>query len=247
MWQRFTERSRKAIFYAQEEAGRLGENHVETEHLLLGLVREEDSVAARIIDRIGVSLESIRSEVERQVVHGNGRLGQDMQLTTRTKRVVDLAYDEARLLDHNYIGTEHLLLGLISEGEGMAGRILASLGIELERARREVRYLQGDAVVAEPGAPSVKRSNPPAPSAEMPATLKEQLALVRTKLKQQTRAVLEIDIAIGKLAEAEAAIVRGESPVALSQLGSGKEWVYLAAHLLGAVLVMEELDRETGA
>ncbi len=142
MWQRFTERARKVVFYAQEEAGRLGENYVSTEHLLLGLVRENDSVAARILDRIGVSLGRIRSEIERQVARGDGRLGQDMQLTPRAKRVIDLAYDEARQLNNNYIGTEHLLLGLIREGEGLAGRVLSKLGVDLDRTRREVMNLQ---------------------------------------------------------------------------------------------------------
>jgi ATP-dependent Clp protease ATP-binding subunit ClpC len=142
MWQRFTERARRVIFFAQEEAGRLGENFVTTEHLLLGLVRESDSVAARILERMGVSLNRVRSEVERQVTRGDGRLGQDMQLTPRAKRVIDLAYDEARQLNNNYIGTEHLLLGLIREGEGLAARVLAKLGVDLERTRREVMSLQ---------------------------------------------------------------------------------------------------------
>ncbi|HLI47788.1 MAG TPA: ATP-dependent Clp protease ATP-binding subunit [Chthonomonas sp.] len=142
MWQRFTERARRVVFFAQEEAGRLGENYVSTEHLLLGLVRESDSVAARILERMGVSLGRIRSEIERQVSHGDGRPTQDMQLTPRAKRVIDLAYDEARQLNNNYIGTEHLLLGLIREGEGLAGRVLAKLGVDLERTRREVQALQ---------------------------------------------------------------------------------------------------------
>src|SRR4051794_9378685 len=142
MWQRFTERARRVVFFAQEEAGRLGENYVSTEHLLLGLVRENDSVAARILDRMGVSLGRIRSEIERQVTRGDGRLGQDMQLTPRAKRVIDLAYDEARQLNNNYIGTEHLLLGLIREGEGLAGRVLAKLNVDLERTRREGMGLQ---------------------------------------------------------------------------------------------------------
>ncbi len=142
MWQRFTERARRVVFFAQEEAGRLGENYVSTEHLLLGLVRENDSVAARILDRMGVSMGRIRSEIERQVTRGDGRLGQDMQLTPRAKRVIDLAYDEARNLNNNYIGTEHLLLGLIREGEGMAARVLQRLGVDLERTRREVMNLQ---------------------------------------------------------------------------------------------------------
>jgi ATP-dependent Clp protease ATP-binding subunit ClpC len=142
MWQRFTERARRVVFFAQEEAGRLGENYVASEHLLLGLVRENDSVAAHVLDSMGVSLVRIRSEIEKQVTPGTGHLGQDMQLTPRGKRVIDLAYDEARNLSNNYIGTEHLLLGLIREGEGLAGRALAKLGVDLARARKEVKTLQ---------------------------------------------------------------------------------------------------------
>ena len=161
MWQRFTERARRVVFFAQEEAGRLGENYVSTEHLLLGLVRENDSVAARILDRMGVSLGRIRSEIERQVTRGDGRLGQDMQLTPRAKRVIDLAYDEARQLSNNYIGTEHLLLGLIREGEGLAGRVLAKLGVELERTRREVMHLQDNDSGMAPAQKQGQRSRTP--------------------------------------------------------------------------------------
>lgn len=161
MWQRFTERARRVIFFAQEEAGRLGENFVTTEHLLLGLVRENDSVAARILERMGVSLNRVRSEVERQVTRGDGRLGQDMQLTPRAKRVIDLAYDEARQLNNNYIGTEHLLLGLIREGEGLAARVLAKLGVDLERTRREVMSLQDSDTALPASSGSKPRSRTP--------------------------------------------------------------------------------------
>jgi ATP-dependent Clp protease ATP-binding subunit ClpC len=142
MWQRFTERARKVVFYAQEEAQKFGEGYVSTEHLLLGLVRETDSVAARVLERLGVGLNRIRAEVEKQLPRSEPRPSQEMSLTPRAKRVIDLAYDEARNLNNNYIGTEHLLLGLIREGDGLAGRVLAKLGVELERARREVMSLQ---------------------------------------------------------------------------------------------------------
>ena len=146
MWQRFTERARKVVFYAQEEAQKFGEGYVSTEHLLLGLVRESDSVAARVLERLGVSLSRIRAEVEKQLPRGETRHSQDMSLTPRAKRVIDLAYDEARNLNNNYIGTEHLLLGLIREGDGLAGRVLAKLGVELDRGRREVMALQDNDV-----------------------------------------------------------------------------------------------------
>jgi len=149
MWQRFTERARKVVFFAQEEAARLGENYVSTEHMLLGLLREPDSVAGRLLVRLGLDPEVIRVDVDRQSAHGDGRLGQDMQLTPRAKRVIDLAYDEAKLLNNNYIGTEHLLLGLIREDEGLAGRVLVKAGAELGATREAVRNLH-EAVKTDP-------------------------------------------------------------------------------------------------
>lgn len=129
-----------------------------TEHLLLGLVRESDSVAARVLERLGVTLTKIRSEVEKQLPKSDARPSQEMTLTPRAKRVIDLAYDEARNLNNNYIGTEHLLLGLIREGDGLAGRVLMKLGIELDRARREVMALQdNEATPSKPGEKSSER------------------------------------------------------------------------------------------
>src|SRR5947207_7313758 len=142
MWQRFTERARRIIFFAQEEAARMGENDVGPEHILLGLVCENDSVAARILEHLGVPLGRIRSEVERQVTRGHGNLGQDMQLMPRAKRVIDLAYEEARRLNNNYIGTEHLLLGLIREGDGLAARVLVKQGADLKKVQRAVEVIQ---------------------------------------------------------------------------------------------------------
>src|SRR5512135_2777718 len=109
MWQRFTERARKVIFYAQEEAQRLGEGCVSTEHLLLGLVRETNSMAMRVLMGVGVDPARVREGVEKQLPQGDARPSQDMTLAPRAKRVIDLAYDEARNLNNNYIGTEHLL------------------------------------------------------------------------------------------------------------------------------------------
>jgi hypothetical protein len=152
MWQRFTERARRLVFFAQEEAARLGGNFVGTEHLLLGLVREDDSVAARIlIERLGIPLESIRAATEKQVTRGTGNVGQEMQLTPPAKNLIDLAYEEARRLNNNYIGSEHLLLGLIVEKEGLGGRVLRELGADLARTRAEVDVMQeqGEALKVE--------------------------------------------------------------------------------------------------
>lgn len=142
MWQRFTERARRVIFFAQEEAGRLGENCVDTEHLLLGLVREDDSVAARILTSLNVSCTRIRSEIDRQITRGEGRLGEDMQLTPRAKMVIDRAYEEARDLNNDYIGSEHLLLGILREGEGLAAQILLVLNADYAAAKDSVKRMQ---------------------------------------------------------------------------------------------------------
>lgn len=132
------------MFYAQEEAQRFQTQYVSTEHLLLGLVREPDNVAMRVLDRLGVDPERIRAETERQIPQGAGN-GQDgLTLTPRAKRCIDLAYQEARNLNDDYIGTEHLLLGLVAEAEGLAGRVLSKLGIDLERCRRTVLAIQDE-------------------------------------------------------------------------------------------------------
>jgi ATP-dependent Clp protease ATP-binding subunit ClpA len=141
-WVRFTERARKVIFYAQEEAHRTKDNFVAPEHLLLGLVRENDSVAGRILSRLGVAREDIRARIEREIAHGVAPGGRDMQLTPRSKHVIDLAFDEARELGNSYIGTEHILLALIRDGDSLSARVLAELGVELERTRDEVARLQ---------------------------------------------------------------------------------------------------------
>ena len=111
MWQRFTERARKVVFYAQEEAQKWGENSVGPEYVLLGLIHEEDNMASRVLNRLGVSLQAIREGVEAQLRPSENGSGQDMQLTPAAKRIIDFAYEEAKQLNNNYIGAEHLLLG----------------------------------------------------------------------------------------------------------------------------------------
>jgi hypothetical protein len=146
MWQHFTERAKRVVFYAQEEAGKRGTNEVSTEHLLLGLLRENDHVAARMLDRMGVSHGRIRTEVEHKLTWGNSSVSLDKLLTPQAKHAIDLSHNEARLLENNYIGTEHLLLGLIREEEAIAGRVLAQLGVSLEAARCEIRKIQAEAL-----------------------------------------------------------------------------------------------------
>jgi len=145
MWQRFTERARKAVFYAQEEAGKWGENFVGPEHLLLGMVRGPENAGAVILERLGVSLGAVREGVGERLQPGEGKLGQDMQLTPAAKKVVDFAYEEAKALKHNYIGGEHLLLGLLRQEDGIAPEVLATLGVTLEAAREQLRQMQDKA------------------------------------------------------------------------------------------------------
>ena len=141
-WENFTERARKIVLNAQEEAIALGDNYVSTEHLLLGLVREADSAGARIlVEKCGIPLKRIRDEVSRHTERGTGS-GEDMMLTPRGMNVVDFSNAEAQRLGHDYIASEHLLLGLISEFDGLAGRVLAGLGVDLDKTRAFVAEWQ---------------------------------------------------------------------------------------------------------
>src|SRR3972149_3107589 len=134
---KFTERARRVLTLAQEEAQRFNHNYIGTEHLLLGLVREGDGVAAKVLNNLGVELGKVRSAVEFIIGRGEKSVGGEIGLTPRAKKVIELAVEEARRLNHSYIGTEHLLLGLVREGEGIAFGVLESLGVSLERVRTE--------------------------------------------------------------------------------------------------------------
>jgi ATP-dependent Clp protease ATP-binding subunit ClpA len=155
VWQRFTESARKVIFYAQEEAQNAGGGNVSTEHILLGLLREEN-VAAKVLAKLGIDLDQFKESVRNEAGRTEKPPAQDMTLTPRAKRVIDLAYDEARRLQNNYIGTEHLLLGLIKEGDGLAGRILKRANVDLEIARETVRVLQGSEIPANESNPEYR-------------------------------------------------------------------------------------------
>ncbi|MFH1269696.1 MAG: ATP-dependent Clp protease ATP-binding subunit [Candidatus Omnitrophota bacterium] len=147
MFNRFTERARKVIILAKEEARRFNHDYIGTEHILLGLVREGEGVAASVLQKMGVSLEKIRLEIEKLVQPGpTTQIIGDIPFTPRAKKALELAAEEARSLGHNYIGTEHLLLGLIREGEGMASQVLLNLGMDLNTVRAEVMELLGSAL-----------------------------------------------------------------------------------------------------
>src|SRR5437764_2845086 len=132
---RFTKKARQVLTYAQEEAQLMNHGYIGTEHLLLGLVREQTGIPAKVLHELGVDLQKTREIVEEMV--GKGKRGQfgRVSLTPRTKRVIELAVDEARRMGHHYIGTEHLLLGLIREGDGIAVNVLKSLGVSPDKVR----------------------------------------------------------------------------------------------------------------
>ncbi len=137
-FQKFTERARRVLALAEDEARRFNHHFIGTEHLLLGLLREGDGVAGRVLSNLGIQLPKVRTAVEFIIGRGEPRVIEEIGLTDRAKKVIELAVDEARRLNHHYIGTEHLLLGLIREGEGIAAGVLESQGARLENVRAEV-------------------------------------------------------------------------------------------------------------
>ncbi|MFP4007172.1 MAG: ATP-dependent Clp protease ATP-binding subunit [Spirulinaceae cyanobacterium] len=160
MFERFTEKAIKVIMLAQEEARRLGHNFVGTEQILLGLIGEGTGVAAKVLKSMGVNLKDARIEVEKIIGRGSGFVAVEIPFTPRAKRVLELSLEEARQLGHNYIGTEHLLLGLIREGEGVAARVLENVGVDLSKVRTQVIRMLGETTEVTAG-PSSGRTKTP--------------------------------------------------------------------------------------
>ncbi len=211
MWEPFTERARRSIVLAQEEAQRLGNNYIGTEHLLLGIISEGESVAAKVLENLGISLQKVRQEVESLVGKGGKTTQQEMVFTPRAKRVIELAFEEARSLTHNYIGTEHLLLGLIREGEGVAARVLSNLGVEPAKIRAEITKLLG---VESTPSPLKERTRTP--------TL-DQYGRDLTQLARENK----LDPVIGRLSEIERVIQvlsrrTKNNPALIGEPGVGK-------------------------
>ncbi|MEI7930477.1 MAG: Clp protease N-terminal domain-containing protein, partial [Actinomycetes bacterium] len=138
MFERFTDRARRVVVLAQEEARMLNHNYIGTEHILLGLIHEGEGVAAKALEALGISLEAVRSQVEEIIGQGQQAPSGHIPFTPRAKKVLELSLREALQLGHNYIGTEHILLGLIREGEGVAAQVLVKLGADLNRVRTQV-------------------------------------------------------------------------------------------------------------
>ena len=145
MFERFTDRARRVVVLAQEEARMLNHNYIGTEHILLGLIHEGEGVAAKALESLGISLEGVRQQVEEIIGRGDQAPTGHIPFTPRAKKVLELSLREALGLSHNYIGTEHILLGLIREGEGVAAQVLVKLGGSLDRVRQQVIQLLADA------------------------------------------------------------------------------------------------------
>ena len=141
MFERFTDRARRAVDLAEEEARRLNHSYIGTEHILLGLIREGEGVAARALESLGISLDDVRRQVEQIIGQGQQEPHEQIPYTPRAKKVLELSLREAKQLGHHYIGTEHILLGLIREGHGVAAQVLTELGADLNRVRQQVIQL----------------------------------------------------------------------------------------------------------
>ncbi len=227
MFNKFTERARKVILLAKQEAKRFNHDYIGTEHILLGLLREGEGVAAAVLQSLGMNLNNIRLEVEKLVQIGPTTVVTgDLPFTPKAKKAMELAMEEARTLGHNYIGTEHLLLGLIREGEGVASQVFMNMGLDLERVREEVIKLLGSTT---PGAePGHAQQGPPPGAAAGPAAKTKTPALDAfgrdlTRLAKEGK----LDPVIGREEEIERVMQtlsrrRKNNPVLLGEAGVGK-------------------------
>jgi len=170
MFERFTDRARRAVALAQEEAKRLDHNYIGNEHILLGLIREGDGVAAKALESLGISLDAVRQEVEEIIGRGQQTPSEHIPFTPRAKKVLELSLRESKQLGHNYIGTEHILLGLLREGDGVAAQVLVKLGADQNRVRQQVIQLLHGYHGKEPTAAS-RRPQEGAPVTEARARL----------------------------------------------------------------------------
>jgi ATP-dependent Clp protease ATP-binding subunit ClpC len=215
MFERFTERARKVVFLAQQEAARLGHNVVGTEHLLLGLVAEGEGVAAKALEMLNINLPRIRQEIEKIIGVGESNPFGEIPFTPRAKRVLELAVEEGRQMGHNYVGTEHILLGLIREGEGVAAQVLRNLGVELESVRQQVLSLLGGS-----------KNNPASPNAKGGAGKTPTLNQFGRDLSEMAKAA-KLDPVIGREKEIERVIQilsrrTKNNPVLIGEPGVGK-------------------------
>ncbi len=213
---KFTDRARKVLTLAQDEAQRFNHNYIGTEHLLLGLVREGEGVAARVLENMNVELPKVRTAVEFIIGRGDRPVVGEVGLTPRAKRVIELAIDEARRLGHNYIGTEHLLLGLVREGEGIAAGVLELLGVNLDKVRHEVIRVLSQSSASGPSPAETKRSSSKTPTVD-------QLGINLTEAARTGK----LDPVIGREKEIERVVQilsrrRKNNPALIGEPGVGK-------------------------
>ena len=223
MFERFTEKAIKVIMLAQEEARRLGHNFVGTEQVLLGLIGEGTGVAAKTLKSMGVNLKDARTEVEKIIGRGSGFVAVEIPFTPRAKRVLELSWDEARQLGHNYIGTEHLLLGLIREGEGVAARVLENLGVDLNKVRSNVIKMLGESKPASTAGSSSTSSSSSSSSSKAKTPSLDEFGRDLTLAAQELR----LDPVVGREKEIERVIQilarrTKNNPVLLGEPGVGK-------------------------
>lgn len=224
MFERFTEKAIKVIMLAQEEARRLGHNFVGTEQVLLGLIGEGTGIAAKTLKSMGVNLKDARVEVEKIIGRGSGFVAVEIPFTPRAKRVLELSWDEARQLGHNYIGTEHLLLGLIREGEGVAARVLENLGVDLNKIRSNVVKMLGETKPSSSSSSAVAGVGASSSKAKTPSL--DEFGTDLTMAAQELR----LDPVIGREKEIERVIQilarrTKNNPVLLGEPGVGKSAV----------------------
>ncbi len=188
MYERFTDRARKVMQLANEDAHRVHHEYVGTEHILLGLVKHGAGVAAEALKNLDVDLRRVRREVERIILTGPGSdqtpPSQKLPQTPRAKKVVEYSIEEARNLNHNYVGTEHLLLGLLREQEGVAAQVLMNLGVTMERLRAEVETLLG---LRESGEPPTRVVPPQVPEPPLPPDVREVVDDLARRIDDLTR------------------------------------------------------------
>ena len=227
MFNKFTERARKVILLAKQEAKRFNHDYIGTEHILLGLLREGEGVAAAVLQSLGMNLNNIRLEVEKLVQIGPPTVvSGDLPFTPKAKKVMELAMDEAKTLGHNYIGTEHLLLGLIREGEGVASQVFMNMGLDLEKVREEVIKLLGSTTPGSQFTPlpsSGGHGNPTGPASKTKTPALDAFGRDLTKLAKEGK----LDPVIGRADEIERVMQtlsrrRKNNPVLLGEAGVGK-------------------------
>jgi ATP-dependent Clp protease ATP-binding subunit ClpA len=237
MFERFTERSRRVVVLAQEEARMLNHNYIGTEHILLGLIREGAGVAARALESLGISLDAVRQEVLEIIGQGQQAPSGHIPFTPRAKKVLELSLREALQLGHEYIGTEHILLGMIREGDGVAAQVLVKLGADLNRVRLQVVQLlhgyRGEGVIGE-GSPLPDVSPARADSLDRRLAAIERWVGLRPDLDDLDTEIARIrrekEAAIERQDfEAAAALRDQEKQLLTARAGRDKEWAEAAA------------------